>query len=130
MSQTLKISLITLAAFTLHYFIDDAYFKTIRTSIDDLIDQRGISHIIAYIIVGIPIFVAVLLMHRKYGFFSNLGLNKNLIKALVFAMVCTLPMFIGFALMFELNKNVTLNRILVAILAAAFFEEPLFYPRS
>lgn len=125
MSQTLRITLITLAAFTIHYFVDDIYFKSIRTFIDVLIDQRGVSHIIAYSIVGIPIFAAVFLI-RKSGFFNNLGLNKSFLKALAFAGVCTLPIFAGFALVFDLNTKVTLNRILIAILAAAFFEELYF----
>jgi len=126
MSKTFRITFITLTAFTIHYFIDHLYFKQIRSSIDDIIGQRGISHIIAYIVVGIPIFVAILIMHKKKGFFHNLGLNKNFLKGLVFAIVCTLPMFVGFALVFDLNTGVTVNRILIAILAAAFFEELYF----
>lgn len=126
MSKTFRIALITLIAFTIHYFIDDAYFKTLRTSLNVAINQLGISHIITYIIVGIPIFVAVWLMHGQKSFFKNIGLNKSFIKATIFALICTLPMFAGFALMFDLNTGVTLNRILVAILAAAFFEELYF----
>ena len=126
MSKTVKITSITLAAFIIHYFIDDTWFRPLRTWLNSLVHQLGVSHIVTYILVGIPIFAAVLIMHRRKWFLGSLGLDKNIVKAFVFALACTAPMFIGFAFLFELNTNVSLNRILVAIISAALFEELYF----
>lgn len=41
-------------------------------------------------------------------------------------MLCTMPMFIGFALLFDFNSNISLNRILVSVVAAGVFEELYF----
>lgn len=126
MSKTLKVTLITVVAFGIHFLFDDIYFKNIRGSLNEVINQFGISHIIAYLIVGIPIFAGTLLISKKNEFFSNLGLDKSLLQALIFSVVCTLPMFLGFSLIFDLNTDIKLNTILVSILAAAFFEELYF----
>lgn len=126
MNKSVKIILITLCAFTIHYFIDDTWFRPLRLSINGMIHQPGISHIITYIIVGIPVFAAVLFMQGRRNFFRSLGLDKSFVKASVFALACTLPMFIGFAFLFEVNTKVSLNRVLVAIISAALFEELYF----
>lgn len=126
MSKTLKVTLITVVAFGIHFLFDDIYFKNIRGSLNEVINQFGISHIIAYLIVGIPIFAGTLLISKKNAFFNNLGLDKSFLKALTFSVVCTLPMFLGFSLFFDLNTDIKLNTILISILAAAFFEELYF----
>jgi len=40
--------------------------------------------------------------------------------------LCTLPMFIGFAILFDFDTELSLNSILVTVVAAAFFEELYF----
>ena len=126
MGKTLKITLITVVAFGIHFLFDDLYFKNIRGSLHEVINQFGISHIIAYFIVGIPVFAGTLLISKKNEFFNNLGLDKSFFKALIFSVVCTLPMFLGFSFFFDLNTDIKLNTILISILAAAFFEELYF----
>ena len=126
MSKTLKVTLITVVAFGIHFVFDDVYFKNIRGSLHEVINQFGISHIIAYLIVGIPIFAGTLMISKKNEFFSNLGLDKNFLKASAFSVVCTLPMFLGFALFCDFNTDIKLNNILISVLAAAFFEEIYF----
>ncbi|MFD2247658.1 CPBP family intramembrane glutamic endopeptidase [Pontibacter ruber] len=126
MSKTLKISTITIVAFSIHFLFDGIYFKSIRSWMHEVINQFGVSHIIAYLIVGIPIFAGTLLIGKQKEFFKNLGLDKSFLKALAFAVVCTAPMFLGFSLLFDFNTDIKLNTILVSILAAAFFEELYF----
>ncbi|CAM3418288.1 CPBP family intramembrane glutamic endopeptidase [Pontibacter korlensis] len=126
MDRSLRVTLVTVVAFGIHFIFDDVYFKSIRGSINEVIEQFGISHIVAYLIVGIPIFAGTLLISKRNKFFHNLGLNKSFLQALVFAVVCTLPMFIGFAFFFDFNPDIKLNTLLVSILAAAFFEELYF----
>ena len=77
-------------------------------------------------ITGIPLFIGTLLIGRKADFFQNLGLNKSITKGFLFAFVCTLPMYIGFSIIFKFNPNIQLNTILIGVVSAGFFEE-LYY---
>jgi membrane protease YdiL (CAAX protease family) len=126
MSKSLKVSLITVLAFGVYFFIDELFFRELRKSIFNGIGQLGVSHIISYTIVGIPIFTGVLILHGRRNFFKSLGLRSSLIKGFLFALLCTLPMFVGFAFVFEFNHDISLNTFLISIVAAAFFEELYF----
>ncbi|MEM9983392.1 MAG: CPBP family intramembrane glutamic endopeptidase, partial [Bacteroidota bacterium] len=92
----------------------------------DLTNQLGISHIITYTISGIPLYIGTFLLGRKTAFFDNLGLNKSLVKGFLLALLCTLPMYIGFSFVFDFNPNVSLNTILISVVSAGFFEELFF----
>jgi membrane protease YdiL (CAAX protease family) len=117
--------LVTLAAFAAHYFIDALYFKAIRQTFDNYLNQRGISHNLAYILVGLPIFAGAIFLHGK-NWLESLGLNRSIVKAFVFALLCTLPMLIGLAALSSLDPKFTLNTFLINVIAAAFFEEIYF----
>lgn len=125
MKNTIKVVLVTLAAFAAYYFIDALYFNDFRQAIDVYINQRGISHILSYILFGLPLFLAVIFLHGK-NWLESLGLNRSIIRAFIFALICTLPMLIGFASLSSLNTKFTLNTFLINVLAAAVFEELYF----
>lgn len=126
MNSTLRIVLITLLSFGLYFIVDENYFRTIRTWFDGHINQLGLSHIIAYITVGIPILLGTILMHRNFKLIEQWGLNRALIKAFTFALLCTLPMFVGYAALYDFNTEFSLNHLLISVIAAAFFEELYF----
>ncbi|MGD1841002.1 MAG: lysostaphin resistance A-like protein [Thermonemataceae bacterium] len=89
-------------------------------------NQRGISHIITYTISGIPLYVGTFLLSRKATFFNNLGLDKSVGKGFLLALICTLPMYIGFSFVFDFNPDISLDTILISVVSAAFFEELFF----
>lgn len=126
MNRTLKILLITVLSFGSYFVIDDIFFKDLRKWLFEIISQLGISHIIAYAIFGIPIVLGTILIHDIKGIISGLGLDKSIVKGILFSLICTLPMFIGFAIVFDFNTEITVNKILISIVAAAFFEELYF----
>jgi membrane protease YdiL (CAAX protease family) len=126
MKNTNKIIFVTLLSFGVYFFLDERFFRTIREWLNEQINHLGFSHIITYLIVGIPIFIGLIWIHNISSLYNSLGLNKNIIKALFFALLCTLPMFIGYAIVFEYNSNFSLNTFLISILCAAFFEELYF----
>lgn len=125
MNKTLQIVLITLLSFGMYFLVDGAYFYDFRNWFYGITGQLAISHIIAYSIVGIPVFLGTALLHPR-RFLESLGLDKSLVIGLGFSLLCTLPMFIGFALFFEINSEFSLDRILITVLAAAVFEELYF----
>lgn len=117
---------IVLVSFSIYFVLDDIYFKDLRKWLYGLIGQVGISHIITYTLSGIPLFLGMLLINRKTGFFENFGLNKSIIKGFLFALVCTLPMFIGFGLMSNFKPQISIDTFLISVIAAGFFEEVFF----
>lgn len=125
MNKTLRTVLITLFSFGLYFLVDGAYFYDFRNWLYGITGQLGISHIIVYSMVGIPVFLGTALLHPR-KFLDSLGLSKSILTAVSFSLLCTLPMFIGFALLFEINTEFSLDRILITVLAAAFFEELYF----
>lgn len=126
MNKSTKALLTILISFGLYFVFDDIFFKGIRKWLFDHITQLGISHILAYLITGIPLFIGTLLMGKRTDFFQNLGLDKSLIQGFIFAVVCTLPMYIGFSTIFEFNPNIKINTVLIGVVSAGFFEE-LYY---
>lgn len=126
MNRSLKVITITLLAFAVYYILDDLFFNVLRKGIYDIVQQVGLSHILAYIISGIPIYTGVIILHKITGFADSLGFNRSIGKGIVFPLICTLPMFIGFALVFKFNETIRLNEILIGVVAAAFFEELFF----
>lgn len=126
MNKTTKIILTTLLAFGIYFILDDQYFKQVRLWIYENIHQFGISHIIAYIIFGMVIVAGVVVMHGYKKIGDSLGLNRPFGIGLLFPLLCTLPMYIGFAVVFNINHAITLNEVLIQVVSAAFFEEVLF----
>jgi membrane protease YdiL (CAAX protease family) len=80
----------------------------------------------SYIISGIPLYVGLLLMRERSQFFSSLGLNGSLKKGILFPLLVTTPMLIGYAMVFRWNEQITADDILISAVAAAFFEELFF----
>jgi membrane protease YdiL (CAAX protease family) len=126
MKRTFQFTLVTFLAFGLYFFLDALYFKDVRGWLFGVIGQWGLSHNLAYLLFGIPIFAGALVLHKKEKLGQSLGLDKSVPVGMLFALACTLPMFLGFASFFEFQKDVNLNTLLVSIVAAGFFEELYF----
>lgn len=126
MGKTTKTILITVLSFGAYFVLYKLFFKELRTGLNEVINQIGVSHLITYLIVGTPIYAGVLFMHSHRRFFHSLGLDKSILKGVLRSLFFTLPMFIGFAVVFEFNSGITLNQVLVMVIAAGFFEELFF----
>ncbi|MGB1205032.1 MAG: lysostaphin resistance A-like protein [Chitinophagales bacterium] len=126
MGKTLKITTITIFFFFIYYILQQLYFVDIRQYLTQFIHNIGIAHFITYVIIGIPLFVGVGLIHDLKNFPEALGLNKPFLKALLFALICTLPMLIGYASFFDFNTEITLTKIFAGAIVAAFVEELFF----
>jgi membrane protease YdiL (CAAX protease family) len=113
-------------SFGMYFLLDNLIFNLVKKWVFHLTNQLGISHITAYLLTGIPLFAGTLLIGRRTDFFQNLGLNKSITKGFLFALICTLPMFIGYSMLFQFNADVKINSILIGVVSAGFFEE-LYY---
>ncbi|MEM9987442.1 MAG: CPBP family intramembrane glutamic endopeptidase [Bacteroidota bacterium] len=126
MDKTLKVVLITAVSFGLYYALQEAFFADLRGWIDGFISHIGFSHLFTYFIVGLPFLVGLGLLHPFKNFPEALGLNQSLIQALVFALICTAPMLIGYAVVFDFNSELTFTQILTGAITAALMEELYF----
>lgn len=126
MKTSLRILLITYLAFALYWWVDDAFFGDVRTAIEGLTDQFGVAHILAYVIVGLPILLGLIWLHGWKGVSNAIGFNRSVRQGLGFALLCTLPMLIGYAVVFEWNRELDVDTILISVIAAGFFEEVYF----
>ncbi|GLB48757.1 CPBP family intramembrane glutamic endopeptidase [Neptunitalea lumnitzerae] len=126
MKKSLRVLLLVAVSFLVFYFFNKAAFGWLRSSLSNVIGVKGISHIITYCIVGVPLFVGTLVASKENNFLRSLGLRANAFKGFGLALVFTLPMLIGGALFFNFNTEITWDEFLIGAVAAAFFEELYF----
>jgi len=126
MKHSLKIGTTVVVAFTIYFILDSLYFYALRGSIDEVIHQPGLSHILAYITMGTPLVLGAFIIHPANKVAGGFGLNRSLFLGLIFGLICTLPMFLGYALVYDWNPSITFNGLLISVVSAAFFEEVFF----
>lgn len=126
MSRSLSVISITLLSFAVYFFLANTYFSELRSWVNERIQQEGISHLLVYLIVSLPIVLGASIINEFKRCKTTLGLNRSIIQGALFPLVCTLPMFIGFSVCFNFNRELTLDEVLIAGVAAAFFEEFIF----
>lgn len=126
MNRTIRIVLVTVVTFSITYYLQRLHFGAIRSWIDSGLENIGISHLLTYLIIGIPLFMGVGLIHGLRKITECVGLTGSIPRGFRFALVCTLPMFIGYALVFDFNSDITFTQIFTGAIVAGFIEE-LFY---
>src|SRR5690606_8399595 len=126
LSYTTRIAILTFGTFLIYWVLDDLYFNGIRSYLIELLGIKGVGHIVAYFISSLPILIGLRVIHGKWSFLAFLGLNGNPLNALVFSLVATAPMFIGYFFVFDVNPGISLDQVLISVIAAGFFEEVFF----
>ena len=126
MRQTLKILLITIISFGLYYFINNLYFKNLFDWFLNLASIKAIGFFLTYFVIGTPLLTGLFFIHKPKSILNSLGINKGFIKGFFFAFLCTLPMLIGYSILFKFNSKISLNEIFIGAVFAAFFEELYF----
>lgn len=81
---------------------------------------------LAYSIEGIPSVLLLLLLHQPAQLAASLGLSKDFFKGLLAAFIFTLPMLLGYAVVFAYNDQLTWQEVIIGSVCAAFFEELYF----
>lgn len=119
--------LIFIIGFVAYYYIDVTLFSSIQKEITNLSQSKALGHILAYTITLIPLLITVAFLHKSYqNIHEKLGLAKSLAAGIVFALVSTLPMIIGYVIRFDLNKELSLETIIINTISSAFFEEFIY----
>lgn len=126
MKRTIRIYTFFILGFIIYYIFDAAYFSSIQEWGKNTLGSKAIGHIIAYGITIIPLLLSVGIMHNFKDILERIGLKKSILQGLAFALICTLPMFIGFYFKYPFDKNLGWNTIVINTISSAFFEEIIF----
>lgn len=110
----------------LMYYIASKYFKVTMHAINGYVGVGLLSYFITYVLVGLPILIATYIVNAKTNIFRTLGLGANAIKALIVALVITLPMFAGGAILYKLQEVQSIPQLIAKTIFAGFFEELYF----
>jgi uncharacterized protein len=124
-NQTKKVILLVFLSFATYYFLF-LNFKLIKVGLDKLTEQGLVSYILAYLIIGVPIFVGTLLIDKKNSLFKSLGLSANILTAIWTSVLFTSSMFIGGMFFFIFNQNIDLPTLIAGTIVAGFMEELYF----
>lgn len=125
MSTQLKLITIS-TSFITWFILNRIYLYKITRLLKGVITDHSLSFTLAYILIGIPSFLILLMIHKPEDLMKSNGLSSGFFKALVPATIITVPMFIGYGTVFNLSDTITLKKIVVGCLCAGFFEELYF----
>lgn len=127
MNSKLRYFLVFIVGFAIYFFIDLTFFSTLQKEIKLLTQSKAIGHIAAYAVTLIPLLITVAILHKKYrSILEKLGISKSVNIGIVFASLSTLPMLIGYSIMFYLNKELSFETIIINTISSAFFEEIIY----
>lgn len=113
--------------FGLYFFFDQSCFSFFHKEAASITNSKAAGHILAYLITLIPLFMTVFFLKKKeVSLFEAIGLSGGLKKGFGLAFLCTLPLLIAFSVKFSLNKNLSLNTLIINTISSAFFEEIIY----
>ncbi|WP_079240215.1 CPBP family intramembrane glutamic endopeptidase [Chryseobacterium indologenes] len=126
MSKNIRFFFIFILGFTIYYFFDLVYFKTIQTFSKDLFHSKAIAHIIAYSVTLVPLIVTLKILFPKRNISDLFSLDKPIFNGFTLALISTLPMLIGYVIHFKIISKINFETLFINTLSSAFFEEIIF----
>lgn len=121
----MKRTLIILTAFVLFFVL--WYFNIAIRPLNRIIgDSLSAHYALNYLIAGLVPVGALFLLHTRRDILPAMGLSRGFGVGLLFAIGATLPMFIGYAFIGQLNSELTFDKALTWIVIAGLFEEIVF----
>jgi membrane protease YdiL (CAAX protease family) len=125
MKRTLQVFAIMAIGFLVYYFFDIACFSTIQKWGKDNLKSSAVGHIMAYSITIVPLLFSIAIIHSSKKIIAKMGLTAPIFQAILFTLICTLPMLLGYMLKYHLT-NIGWNTIVINSISSAFFEEIIF----
>ena len=128
MNSTLRYFLVYIVGFAIYFFgIDENLFVLIQKKAQLLTHSQATGHIFAYTVTLIPLLITVAILHKNYrNIPEKLGLSKGLFIGFTFAFFVTLPSLIGYSTKFSLNKELSIDTLIINTIDSAFFEEIIY----
>ncbi|WES96858.1 CPBP family intramembrane metalloprotease [Chryseobacterium arthrosphaerae] len=126
MSKNIRFFFIFILGFTIYYFLDFFYFKTIQSFSKNIFHSKAIAHVTAYTITLIPLIITLKILFPKRNIPDLFSLNKPMIQGFTLALTGTLPMLIGYLIHFKIIPTIHWEPLFINTLSSAFFEEIIF----
>ena len=111
-------------AFALYILINRRYFSKLYHFFSEY-TEPVLAYFGAYVLIGLPVFITLAVVFRKQSF-EAMGFTQSFVRGLGMALLFTLPMFIGYAIIFDFNHDLSWRQIMFGAVFAGFFEE-LYY---
>ncbi|WP_333625898.1 CPBP family intramembrane glutamic endopeptidase [Sphingobacterium siyangense] len=114
--------------FGIYFILDYLFFAPLQSMIINYVQSRFLGHVLTYSISLVPLLFGAMLLKPKgqNEFLEKFGLKGNFLQGLSFGIIATLPMFLGYAFVFTLNRKIDPNTLLINSVSSGFFEEMIF----
>ena len=125
MNLLMRRSVIILTAFVLFFAV--WYFNLGVRPFQAIIGTSQSAHyLINYMIAGLIPAAALWLLHRPHEIIPSLGLSREFGTGVLFAVLATLPMLVGYACIGTFDREISADHLLTRVVIAGFFEEVIF----
>lgn len=126
MNKTFRFFSIFITGFFIYYLFDFYCFKTILNFIKELSDSKALAHAAAYSVTLIPLLVTLKILIPQKKIITLLSLDQSSFKGITLAFIGTVPMLIGYLILFEPVRKLDLQGVFINTVSSAFFEEIIF----
>ena len=127
MKKELKYILSVCLVFGLYFVAKKTLFADIYWLVENNIHVYPLSFFISYFAVGVPVLIFMFITSRG-NLFAALGLSGNFLQGIIFSLIFSLPMFIGYGISANFQLSLDVRNFWFMCVFAAFFEE--FYYRG
>lgn len=124
MKRNVFLTALLIIAFIVSYFASQILYSFNPNWSDYLPDDAYLWELSWLGLRILPVALVALIISKK-KILVDLGLNANFIRAFLYALLFTAPLFIGFGILGKLNHEVRLVRIVSNCIVPGFYEEVL-----
>lgn len=121
-----KFLFLTIAGFAAYYLVNKLFFAELYNYLKATTEHIPFSYFTTYLIVGLPMVAVLFLLHTPNKVLESMGISTGFLRGLAVALICTLPMLLGYAGVFQFNTELTWTKIFTGAICAALFEELFF----
>lgn len=121
----IKRSAIILTAFAL-FFVTWYFNLGVRPFANLTSGSKSLHYILNYLIAGLIPAAALCVLHKPGALLRTMGLTHGCGRGLLFAVLCTAHMLIGYAVMGSFDRETSPDHMFTFIVIAGFFEELIF----
>jgi len=126
MNKTISFFFFFILGFSVYYFIDLFYFKSIQTFVKELSGSKAVAHVSAYSITMLPLIITLKIIFPKKSITNLFSINKPFLQGFSIAFMGTLPMFAGYFMYFKLVQSINFQSLFINNVSSPFFEELIF----
>ncbi|MGK6342144.1 CPBP family intramembrane glutamic endopeptidase [Chryseobacterium sp. DT-3] len=126
MNKTISFFFFFILGFSVYYFVDLSYFKSIQTYVKELSGSKAAAHVAAYCVTMFPLIITLKIIFPERDIISLFSIHKPILKGFSIAFIGTLPMFIGYFMNFEPAENINFQSLFINSISSPFFEELIF----